>query len=375
MLVLGTRPEAIKMAPVYHRLSRSYHVEICLTAQHRQLLDQVMTFFGMRADYDLDIMSANQSLTQITTRVLEGLEDCFNKAKPDFVFVHGDTTTAFSASLAAFYRRIPVCHVEAGLRTGNNGNPFPEEMNRRLTGSLADFHFAPTAGGRENLLREGVPADRIFVTGNTAIDALHATIANLVDDPIKSLFRPNHRKILITAHRRENFGKGIANLCRSVNDIIKRLGDAHVVYPVHFNPNVRTSVNSALRGNPAVTLTDPMSYPEFVQNLSTADLIITDSGGVQEEAPSLGKPVLVLRDYTERPEAVTAGTVALVGTDHHRITGKAVSLLTNRGMYDAMARAINPYGDGRAAERIGSFMEFVMGFCRRNAVLEPFADT
>ena len=360
------------MAPVFHQLKKSCHVEICLTAQHREMLDQVMAIFEMEANYDLDIMSPDQSLTQITSRVLEGLEDCYRQAAPDYVFVHGDTTTTFAASLAAFYRQIPVCHVEAGLRTGNIYSPFPEEMNRRLTSSIATFHFAPTNRSRDNLLGEGVAPEKIFVTGNTAIDALQMAARSLVEAPVDSLFRPGCRKILVTAHRRENFGQGMENICRAILDIVGQLGDAHVIIPVHYNPNVRSVVKGILGNHRDVTLIDPLEYRGFVQLLTEADLIITDSGGVQEEAPSLGKPVLVMRECTERPEAVEAGTVILVGTDPSRITSEAVKLLTDRGYFEQMARAINPYGDGKAAARIASFIEYVLGIRERDTVLEPF---
>ncbi len=372
LLVFGTRPEAIKMAPVYHRLRQSCSVQTCLTAQHRQMLDQVMDLFAMDADYDLDIMSPDQSLTQVTTRVLAGLEHCLQTVRPDYVFVHGDTTTTFAAALAAFYRQIPVCHVEAGLRTGKMYSPYPEEMNRRLAGALTSYHFAPTARSRENLMHEGVSADRIYVTGNTAIDALQMAVRKLRPGEAEPAFRDVSRKILVTAHRRENFGAGMERICRAIRGIVDAGDDTHVIIPVHYNPNVRSTVTAALGDCDAVTLTDPLDYRDFVQLLTDADLIITDSGGVQEEAPSLGKPVLVMRESTERPEAVEAGTVLLVGTDTERIVSEALALLTDRARYETMARAINPYGDGKAADRIGTFFEYVAGRRERDAVPEPF---
>lgn len=360
------------MAPVYQQLRKSCNVEICLTAQHRQMLDQVMAIFGMEGDYDLDIMSPDQSLTKITRRVLEGLEDCYRQASPDFVFVHGDTTTTFAASLAAFYQQIPVCHVEAGLRTGNIYSPFPEEMNRKLTSAIATYHFAPTSGSRNNLLNEGVEPESIFVTGNTAIDALHMMVEDLEKSPQENRFRSHSKKILVTAHRRENFGDGMENICRALLDIVDQIRDAHVIIPVHYNPNVRPVLQAAFAECPNVSLIDPLEYRDFVQLLTEADLVITDSGGVQEEAPSLGKPVLVMRECTERPEAVEAGTVILVGTDPSRIAQEAVSLLSDQGHYDRMARAVNPYGDGQAAARMATFMENILGIRDKATVMEQF---
>jgi len=372
LLVMGTRPEAIKMAPVRRRLARTCEVQVCVTAQHRQMLDQVLDFFGIRPDHDLDIMSSNQTLTRITTRILDGMSRVLDEAQPDHVFVHGDTTTTFSAALAAFYRGIPVGHVEAGLRTGDMRNPFPEEMNRKLTGSVASYHFAPTEGARTNLLAEGVSPESIIVTGNTAIDALQDTVAALQAAPRPVLFTPDHQRILVTVHRRESFGDGIRNVCTALRRIVDELDNAHLLLPVHFNPNIRQTVQDALGDHPSISLIEPLAYPDFVQQLAAADLIITDSGGVQEEAPSLGKPVLVMRECTERPEAVAAGTVILVGTDPDRITGTALELLTDSTRYQRMAQAVNPYGDGRAAERIASFMGFLAGQTDHPRRPEPF---
>jgi UDP-N-acetylglucosamine 2-epimerase (non-hydrolysing) len=373
LLVFGTRPEAIKMAPVYHKLKTICHVAVCLTAQHRAMLDQVMRIFSIEAEYDLNIMTANQSLTQITTRVLAGLEMCLSKFKPDFVFVHGDTTTTMAAALAAFYKRIPVCHVEAGLRTGDVNNPYPEELNRKLTSSIATYHFSPTQKSRNNLISEGVSSDRIFVTGNTAIDALHMAIRELSKSSKLSAFNPEaKKKILVTAHRRENFGKGMRDICFALECIAKKRNDINIVFPVHFNPNVRTIVNQMLGELKNVTLIDPVGYLKFVRLMQDADLIITDSGGVQEEAPSLGKPVLVMRKCTERPEAVLANTVLLVGTDPVRIANEALDLLGDEERYLTMARSINPYGDGYASERIASYFEYIVGTRDSIAMIDEF---
>ena len=374
LLVFGTRPEAIKVAPVYHALKSVFDVEICLTAQHREMLDQVMEIFGMTADHDLDIMSADQNLTQVTTRVLEGLRTCLLDSKPDYVFVHGDTTTSMAASIAAFYRQIPVCHIEAGLRTGDIYSPYPEEMNRRITGAVATKHFAPTPLSRENLMRENVDPDNIFVTGNTAIDALMMTIESPRVRALESLFTTPGRKILVTAHRRENFGEPMENICRAVLEIIDRNPGSQVVFPVHYNPNVRKVVGRLLEGRDAVTLIDPVGYDLFVKLQADADLIITDSGGVQEEAPSLGKPVLVMRECTERPEAVAKKTVLLVGTSTRTIADRATALLTDADLYESMARAVNPYGDGKAADRIRSYMECLSGLKPWDDLADPFDD-
>lgn len=376
LLVFGTRPEAIKMAPVVHALQRvaksvpNVDVRVCVTAQHRQMLDGVLDLFAIVPDLDLDIMRPGQDLTDITVNVLQSLRDGLRKLRPDRVLVHGDTTTAFAASLAAFYERISVAHVEAGLRTGDVYAPWPEEMNRKLVGSIADLHFAPTAGARDNLLREGVPEAAVRVTGNTVIDALLDVAGRLRSDAalrqkVAAQFpflNAKRRLILVTGHRRENFGEPFERLCRALRSLAER-GDVQIVYPVHLNPQVREPVQRILgplaeRGadgtvaGPPVALIDPVDYVQFVYLMDEAHLIITDSGGVQEEAPSLGKPVLVMRETTERPEAVAAGTVLLVGTDEVQIVDNAARLLDDAARYDAMSAALNPYGDGHAAGRI-----------------------
>jgi UDP-N-acetylglucosamine 2-epimerase (non-hydrolysing) len=301
-------------------------------------------------------MTNNQSLTEVTSRVQVGMAAYLEQTRPDLVFVQGDTTTAFTAALAAFYLHIPVCHIEAGLRTGRMDQPFPEEMNRRQIGSLAAHHFPPTANSRDNLLKESIPAENIFVTGNTAIDALQLALKMPVVKNTPSLFKPGHRGILVTAHRRENFGEGMDNICRAIATISAEHSDVHVVFPVHYNPQVRSSVNSLLKDVERVTLIDPLDYGQFVRAMGDAHLVITDSGGVQEEAPSLGKPVLVLRECTERPEAVMAGTVAIVGTNTEIIVGKATELLNDDEAYQRMARVTNPYGDGQATARILGYL-------------------
>ena len=366
LTIFGTRPEAIKMAPVVLALAETPGIEarVCVTAQHRGMLDQVLGLFQITADYDLDIMKMNQGLTHITTAVLEGLGPVLEDARPDRVLVHGDTTTTFAAALAAFYQRIPVGHVEAGLRTGNIYAPWPEEMNRRLADQLCDLFFAPTEQSRRNLLREGMPDERIVVTGNTVIDALFHVVRILAGDEAlgRGLDRRfsmlgsressmGRRLILVTGHRRENFGRGFEHICRALARLAER-SDVDILYPVHLNPNVRAPVNTILGSRARVHLVEPVDYLTFVYLMERADLIITDSGGVQEEAPSLGKPVLVLRETTERPEAVEAGTVRLVGTDEALIVAEAEHLLDDSAAFQAMSRAHNPYGDGHAAIRI-----------------------
>ncbi|MHB8078494.1 MAG: non-hydrolyzing UDP-N-acetylglucosamine 2-epimerase [Candidatus Krumholzibacteriia bacterium] len=355
LLVFGTRPEAIKMAPVVRRLQADpdrFDARVCVTAQHRALLDQVLDLFDIRTHHDLDIMTPGQGLHQITTRVLEGLQGCLEGAAPDWILVHGDTTTTFAAALAAFYAQVPVGHVEAGLRTGRRYSPYPEEMNRRLTGALTTLHFAPTAAGRANLLREGVAPADIVVTGNTAIDALQLALASPRLAALPSEYRAGSRGILVTAHRRENFGPGIRSICRALRRIAADHPDAHLIYPVHPNPNILGPVREALGDVANVTLLEPVGYERAVRLMADARLILTDSGGIQEEAPSLGKPVLVLRESTERPEGLDAGTARLVGTDEGAIIAAVAELLGDGAAYERMARAVNPYGDGRAAERI-----------------------
>ncbi len=361
LTVFGTRPEAIKMAPVIRRLGALPGITplVCVTAQHRQMLDQVLALFAITPDLDLDVMRAGQGLTYITTAVLERLGEAYETLRPDRVLVQGDTTTTFAAALAAFYAKIPVGHVEAGLRTGNIHSPWPEEMNRRLTSHIADLHFPPTEQAKRNLLREGIDPARIVVTGNTVIDALFDVLAILDADPARTAaierelppLAPGRRLILVTGHRRENFAGGLERVARGLLRLAER-GDVEIVYPVHLNPNVQRVAESLLGAHPAIHLIPPLDYLPFVQLMRRAELIVTDSGGVQEEAPSLGKPVLVTRDTTERPEAVEAGTVALVGTDTERLVACANRLLDDRAAYEKMSFAHNPYGDGQAAARI-----------------------
>lgn len=359
--VFGTRPEAIKMAPVVKALSRAEGVRaaVCVTAQHRQMLDQVLDVFGIRPDYDLDIMAPGQNLADITNRALAGVGDAIETFRPDRVLVHGDTTTTFAAALAAYYARIPVGHVEAGLRTRDIYAPFPEEMNRRLTDTIADKLFAPTETARANLMAEGHPGAHIFVTGNTVIDALLDAVALLDREPGRRTAMTNRhpflaserRIVLVTGHRRENFGDGFERICNALKRLSRR-DDVEIVYPVHLNPNVQAPVNRILGGADRVHLVEPLGYLEFIHLMQKASIVITDSGGIQEEAPSLGKPVLVMRDVTERPEAVAAGTVRLVGTDEDKIVAECARLLDDERAYREMAQAINPYGDGKAAGRI-----------------------
>lgn len=364
LLVFGTRPEAIKMAPLVKALQATPGLQtaVCVTAQHRQMLDQVLSLFDITPEYDLNIMKPGQDLQDITCAILTGLKPVLAEFQPDLMLVHGDTTTTLAASLAAYYARIKVGHVEAGLRTGDKYAPFPEEVNRKLTGAIADLHFAPTPVAQANLLREGVAAASIHVTGNTVIDALlsvadrlktDAALTASLDERFAFLDRAK-RLVLVTGHRRENFGAGFENICNALADIAAEVGDVEILYPVHLNPNVRKPVNDILaaRGLANVHLIEPVDYLPFVYLMARSHLIITDSGGVQEEAPSLGKPVLVMRDTTERPEAVDAGTVRLVGTDRAVIVAAATELLTDESAYIHMSRAHNPYGDGKAVERI-----------------------
>lgn len=362
LTVFGTRPEAIKMAPLVKRLEQSpgFVSCVCVTAQHRQMLDQVLELFQIRPDHDLDLMRPGQDLYSITSDILQSIRSVYEAERPDIVLVHGDTTTTFAASLAAFYQRIPVGHVEAGLRTGNLYSPWPEEANRKLTGALARVHFAPTPAARDNLLRENVRPESILVTGNTVIDALLAvkdkleTTPSLRDEMARrfGFLRPGARMMLITGHRRENFGGGFERICQSIAELARRYPDMDLVYPVHLNPNVQEPVNRLLSAIPNVHLIEPQDYLPFVHLMARSTLILTDSGGVQEEAPALGKPVLVMRDTTERPEAVEAGTVRLVGTDVERIVSGISGLLDDADAYQRMSFAHNPYGDGRACERI-----------------------
>lgn len=373
MTIFGTRPEAIKMAPLVLELKK--HPEliepiVTVTAQHRQMLDQVLEIFNIKPDYDLNIMKDRQTLSEITIRSLAGLDDVMKKVKPDLVLVHGDTTTTFVASLAAFYNQIAVGHVEAGLRTWNKYSPFPEEMNRQLTGVIADLHFAPTKKAYENLIRENKKPDSIFITGNTAIDALKTTVTdNYKHDILEKI--GDDRMILLTAHRRENLGESMRNMFRAIKRIVQEHEDVQVVYPVHLNPAVREVADEILGNDPRIHLIEPLGVFDFHNLAARAFLILTDSGGVQEEAPSLGVPVLVLRDTTERPEGIEAGTLKLAGTNEETIYSMARELLNNRSEYEKMAKASNPYGDGQASKRIVQAILYYFG--RATQPPEPFS--
>ena len=361
MLVFGTRPEAIKMAPLAIELKKHEEFEtlVCVTAQHREMLDQVLQIFNLDPDYDLDIMKERQTLVGITCRVLEGLDDVFKKEKPDIVLVHGDTSTSFVAALAAFYNQISVGHVEAGLRTYDKYSPFPEEMNRCLTGRITDIHFSPTMRNRQNLVREAIADDKIYVTGNTVIDALKTTVKEdyvFEDKTLRNVDFENKRVITVTAHRRENLGEPLENICNAIKNIVLANDDVEVVYPVHMNPAVRETVNSIMGDVPGIHLIEPLSVNELHNAMARSYMIMTDSGGIQEEAPALAKPVLVLRRETERPEAVDAGTVKIAGTDRATIEAMAQELLDNK-----MAKAANPYGDGEASARIVEAIKYEFG--------------
>ncbi|MBV7562417.1 UDP-N-acetylglucosamine 2-epimerase (non-hydrolyzing) [Pseudomonas sp. sia0905] len=362
LCVFGTRPEAIKMAPLYLALAADdrFESKLCVTGQHREMLDQVLDLFAITPDYDLNIMKPGQDLTDITTAILQRMKKVLSVYKPDVILVHGDTATTFATTLAAYYQQIPVAHVEAGLRTGNIYSPWPEEANRKLTGALADLHFAPTETSRDNLLREGVESSKIFVTGNTVIDALLDVVKRLEEDPSlrakasepAAFLDAERRLILVTGHRRESFGEGFERICKALREVAQMHPEVDIVYPVHLNPNVREPVQRLLSDVKNIHLIEPLDYLPFVYLMSKAHIILTDSGGIQEEAPSLGKPVLVMRDTTERPEAVAAGTVRLVGTDISVIVRELHSLLVDSEMYRAMSVAHNPYGDGRACKKI-----------------------
>ena len=378
MLVFGTRPEAIKMAPLVKQFQRDeehFQTIVCVTGQHRQMLDQVLKIFDIQPDYDLNIMKDGQDLYDVTARVLVGMRDVLTKVKPDVVLVHGDTSTSTAAALAAFYQRIPVGHVEAGLRTHNIYSPWPEEMNRQLTGRIATYDFAPTQLSRQNLLDEHVPEERIIVTGNTVIDALHMVVAKLKDDESQrnklaqelladgydvSRLENGRRLVLITGHRRENFGDGFVNICRAIATLSERYPQVDFLYPMHLNPNVRNPIHDAfgrdLKELGNLFFIEPLEYLKFVFIMSKAHIVLTDSGGIQEEAPGLGKPVLVMRDTTERPEALEAGTVKLVGTDYDKMVGEVSTLLDDTAAYNRMSQAVNPYGDGKACPRIVNFL-------------------
>ena len=357
MSVFGTRPEAIKMCPLVLEMEKYDEIEpvVCVTAQHREMLDQVLQMFGVKPDYDLDIMKTRQSLAGITTRVLEGMEDVLKKEKPDLVLVHGDTSTSFVAALAAFYEQIKVGHVEAGLRTYDIYSPFPEEMNRQLTGRIANMHFSPTQRNFDNLIKENVAPDRIYITGNTVIDALKTTVREdyqFENECLKSLDFENKRVIVVTAHRRENIGKPLVDICTAIAEIIDEYEDVEVVYPVHLNPAVRETVWDILGDKARVHLIDPLDVEELHNAIARSYMVMTDSGGIQEEAPALAKPVLVLRRETERPEANAAGTVKIAGVDIDVIKKLAMEVLDDKEEYNKMAHSANPYGDGNASKRI-----------------------
>ena len=374
LIVFGTRPEAIKMAPVvkaFQKEKLTFETRVCVTAQHREMLDQVLNFFQIAPDFDLNLMKPNQNLYALTGEIIIGMKQVLEESKPDYVLVHGDTTTSTAAALAAFYSGAKVGHVEAGLRTYNKLAPFPEELNRQLTGRIADFHFAPTKISKDNLLGENTDSKSIIVTGNTVIDALLESVqivnrieGNKAINEVKEIIDSTKKLILVTGHRRENHGQGFLDICESLSILAQR-GDVQIIYPVHLNPNVQKPVYSILGDNPNIHLIDPLPYEAFIWLMDKSHLIITDSGGVQEEAPSLGKPVLVMRDTTERPEAVEAGTVILVGTDKDKIVTEATDLLDNKKRYENMSQLHNPYGDGLASDRIVEFLKSKL-FVRTN---------
>ncbi|MFY0604908.1 MAG: UDP-N-acetylglucosamine 2-epimerase (non-hydrolyzing) [Flavobacteriaceae bacterium] len=365
LIIFGTRPEAIKMAPLvkeFQKNSHDFETKVCVTAQHREMLDQVLDFFEIIPEYDLDLMKPGQNLYDLTAIIITSLKPVLEEFKPDFVYVHGDTTTTMAASIAAFYSGAKVCHVEAGLRTHNKWSPFPEEINRQITGRVCDYHFAPTTTSRENLLKENVEESTILVTGNTVIDALIQSVDKVNKEPSKLVKAINERVagkelILVTGHRRENHGEGFERICSALKSIAEDNTERIIIYPVHLNPKVQEPVNRILKNVSNVLLIDPLAYQDFIWLMNRSKLIITDSGGVQEEAPSLGKPVLVLRDTTERPEAVDAGTVVLVGTDEELIVKEALDLLSNKERFDNMSRLHNPYGDGKACKKIVKFIK------------------
>lgn len=378
MLVFGTRPEAIKMAPLvkeFQKHSDTFETIVCVTGQHRQMLDQVLEIFDIKPDYDLNIMKQGQDLYDVTARVLTGMRDVFKEAQPDVVLVHGDTTTSTAAALAAFYQQIPVGHVEAGLRTHNIYSPWPEEMNRQITGRIATYDFAPTPLSKSNLLAEGVAQDKITVTGNTVIDALYWVVdkiknttslsADLQQELAKAGYDTNRldngkKLVLITGHRRENFGDGFISICKAIKTLTEKYPDVDFVYPMHLNPNVRKPIHEVfgekLEGHGNMFFIEPLEYLSFVYLMEKSNIVLTDSGGIQEEAPGLGKPVLVMRDTTERPEALDAGTVKLVGTDYDKIVKGVSTLIDNQEYYETMSKAVNPYGDGKACKRIVEYL-------------------
>lgn len=379
MLVFGTRPEAIKMAPLVKELQKypdQFDTTVCVTGQHRQMLDQVLHLFEIKPDYDLNIMKEGQDLYDVTSRVLLGMRDVLKEAKPDVVLVHGDTTTSTAAALASFYQQIPVGHVEAGLRTHNIYSPWPEEINRQLTGRIASYNFSPTSLSRENLLKENIEEEKIIVTGNTVIDALYLVVDKIKNSPVlqKELeeelkkagyeverLHSGRKLVLITGHRRENFGEGFISMCEAIKTLEEKFPDTDFVYPMHLNPNVRKPIHEVfgedLSVYPNLFFIEPLEYLSFVFLMEKSYIVLTDSGGIQEEAPGLGKPVLVMRDTTERPEALSAGTVKLVGTDYNKIVTEVSKLLTDKEYYDKMSKAVNPYGDGLASKRIVEFLK------------------
>lgn len=363
LIVFGTRPEAIKMAPLVNKFKSDarFETSVCVTAQHREMLDQVLSFFDIIPDYDLNLMKPNQNLYSLTASIIEGLKPVLEEVKPDYVFVHGDTTTTMAGSIASFYSGTKVCHVEAGLRTHNKWSPFPEEINRQIAGRVCDYHFAPTALSKSNLIQENIKEDTVLVTGNTVIDTLLDSVERVKQEPsdlIKELSQTLGDKevILVTGHRRENHGDGFIRICEALKTIALDNRNRLIVYPVHLNPKVQEPVKRILNDVDNIILIDPLAYQDFIWTMNRAKIIITDSGGIQEEAPSLGKPVLVLRDTTERPEAVDAGTVILVGTDKDLIISEALDLLNNNIRFEAMSKLHNPYGDGKACERIVEFI-------------------
>ena len=379
MLVFGTRPEAIKMAPLVQEFRKhpdQYETLVCVTGQHREMLDQVLNIFGIIPDYDLNIMKPGQDLYDVTARILSGMRDILTRTQPDVLLVHGDTTTSMAVALAAFYQQIPVGHVEAGLRTHNIYSPWPEEMNRQITGRIATYHFSPTPLSRENLLREGIDKSRSLVIGNTVIDVLYAVVNKMKDDvPLqlslekelkaagydtgRLVTEEGRRLVLITGHRRENFGDGFLHICRAIKMLSEKHPDVDFVYPMHLNPNVRKPIKEIFGENCQSNLffIEPLEYLSFVYLMEKSHIVLTDSGGIQEEAPGLGKPVLVMRDTTERPEALEAGTVKLVGTDYDKIVSEVSSLLDDAQYYEKMSQAVNPYGDGKACERIAQYIQ------------------
>lgn len=367
LLIFGTRPEAIKMAPLVKEFQKhpsDFHTKVCVTAQHREMLDQVLDFFEISSDYDLDLMKPGQNLYSLTATIIESLKPILETFAADYVFVHGDTTTTMATSIASFYAGAKVCHVEAGLRTHNKFSPFPEEINRQITGRVCDIHFAPTEVSKQNLLAENISKKDILVTGNTVIDALFESVSRVKNlsteniEIIKKALLPEQDVILVTGHRRENHGEGFERICQALKEIAKAKPETKIIYPVHLNPNVQKPVKKHLDDLQNILLMPPLSYPEFIWLMNRSKIIITDSGGVQEEAPSLGKPVLVLRENTERPEAVDAGTVILVGTNKESIVKETLDLLDNKKRFQLMSELHNPYGDGHACERIINFLKF-----------------